>query len=180
MKTLIVILAFALVPSTALPLNDEPAKLELMEKVAFLEGKWEGTGWYSRGPGQKNHFKQTEDVRKNLGGLILTIEGKGTAENPESGESTVIHHAFAVVFYDMRSQKFKMHSYKDGDFLDADAEIDADGSFIWGFDLPGGDWKIRFTIRLNEKGQWYEIGEVSRDGELWYQNFEMTLDRVEK
>jgi hypothetical protein len=37
---------------------------------------------------------------------------------------------------------------------------------------------MRFTVRLNEKGQWFEVGEFSRDGKAWQKFFEMTLERV--
>ena len=39
---------------------------------------------------------------------------------------------------------------------------------------------MKFTIRQNDKGQWYEMGEVSSDnGSTWFQNFEMLLNKVE-
>jgi hypothetical protein len=31
---------------------------------------------------------------------------------------------------------------------------------------------------VNEKGQWFEIGEVSTDGKQWRTFFEMTLERM--
>ena len=46
----------------------------------------------------------------------------------------------------------------------------------WAMETPGG--QIRYTITLNDAGQWFEIGEMSQDGETWRQIFEMTLDRV--
>ena len=53
------------------------------------------------------------------------------------------------------------------------------GDFIWGFSHPYAG-ELRFTIRQNEKGQWYEMGEVSSDnGNTWFQNFEMLLNKVE-
>jgi hypothetical protein len=50
-----------------------------------------------------------------------------------------------------------------------------DGAFVWGLDTPGG--RIRYTIRLDEKGRWLEIGERSPDGADWTKFFEMTLAR---
>ncbi len=51
-------------------------------------------------------------------------------------------------------------------------------TIVWGFtDARAGD--IRFTIQLSEKGQWLELGELSRDtGKTWIQFFEMTLDKL--
>jgi hypothetical protein len=39
--------------------------------------------------------------------------------------------------------------------------------------------RVRFTIRGNAKGQWFEIGEMTHDGQTWRQFFEMTPDRHE-
>jgi hypothetical protein len=38
---------------------------------------------------------------------------------------------------------------------------------------------VRFTIKLDEKGRWFEVGEISQDGREWRIFFEMTLERVE-
>ena len=179
MKKLLIMLICFQFHAIAFSQEHKLTQIDLMKKVKLLEGNWDGIGWISFGKGQKKHFHQTEEVRSILHGLILTIEGKGTVKDSKSGEVKVLHNAFAVVNYDMRTQKFAVHSYKDGNFLNADAYIGEDGSFNWGFDLPKGAGKIRYTIRLNERDQWYEIGEFSRDGKTWNQNFEMTLDRVE-
>ena len=37
---------------------------------------------------------------------------------------------------------------------------------------------MRFTLHLNDKNQWVEIGEFSRDGNQWMKFMEMTLDKV--
>jgi hypothetical protein len=37
--------------------------------------------------------------------------------------------------------------------------------------------RIRYTIRLDDKGRWFEIGERSTDGATWTKFFEMTLAR---
>ena len=166
-----------LLPGLVLAQTYDSAQIEAMGKVSFLEGKWKGRGWVSFGKGKRRHFSQTEQVERKLGGSILAIEGKGMSLEPPGGAPQLIHHAFAVVFYDSKEQRFRMHSFKDGKFLDAEANVAEDGSFIWGFDLPQRG-RIRFTIRLNEDGQWSEIGEFSKDGKKWYQNFEMTLDRL--
>lgn len=179
MKKLILTVAFLLIPIAAFPQAPDSAAVSTMKKVMFLEGQWQGKGWISFAAGKQEHFNQTETVRSALGGSIITIEGKGTAEDPDSGKLQAVHGAYAVIFYDVIAQKLKMHAYKDGKFIAADAQIGNDGSFIWGFDLPSGTGRIRYTIRLNDKGQWYEIGEFSRDGGgTWLQNFEMTLDKV--
>ena len=148
-----------------------------MKKVQWLAGKWEGEGWMMFGPEEKHTFSQTETVTSKLNGLLLAIEGLGTSDK---GESKIIHNAFAVLSFDSENQRFVMRAHKaDGAFTEANALVDDNGDFIWGFNHPYAG-ELRFTIRQNDKGQWYEIGEVSSDdGNSWFQNFEMLLSKVE-
>jgi hypothetical protein len=67
---------------------------------------------------------------------------------------------------------------KGSGYVDAKGEM-KDGAFVWGFDPPQGG-KVRFTLKLNDKGQWLETGEFSRDGKEWMKMLEMTLDRVKE
>ena len=153
-----------------------PAATPKVQPFLFLEGDWQGAGWIQLGPGQRSEFTQTETVRRKLGGNLLTIEGLGLDKaNPQR----TIHNAFATVAFDGASKTFRMRAYRaDGAYTDALATPGADGhSFVWGFDYPGAG-KVRFTIGLDAQGQWHEVGEFSRDGTQWMQNFEMTLHRM--
>ena len=146
-----------------------------MKKVQWLAGKWEGEGWMMFGPEEKHTFSQTETVTSKLNGILLAIEGLGTVE-----ESKIIHNAFAVLSYESENQRFVMRAHKaDGAFTEADAKVDENGDFIWGFNHPYAG-EMKFTIRQNNKGQWYEMGEISSDnGNTWFQNFEMLLNKVD-
>jgi len=151
-----------------------------MKKVHWLAGNWEGEGWMMYGPEEKHIFSQTETVTSKLNGLLLTIEGLGNVETTEEGKLKIIHNAFAVLSFDSENQKFIMRAHKiDGVFTEADATVNGNGDFTWGFHHPYAG-EMRFTIRQNDKGQWYEIGEISSDnGNTWFQNFEMLLNKVE-
>jgi hypothetical protein len=116
-------------------------------------------------------------VQLKLKGLILSIEAIGTATDLLQKESKVIHHAFAKLAFDKKNRRFKMRSFKDGNYIEADATVDENGNFIWGFDIAGLG-ELRYTIMLNDQGQWYEIGEFSADDVNWYQNFEITLAKI--
>ncbi|WP_444995343.1 hypothetical protein [Aliikangiella sp. IMCC44359] len=172
MKSLIIAVLATLLSANAYSQPKESLKLTEMKKVAFLQGNWKGEGWVLMRDGKKSYFTQTENIAFELDGLILRIEGIGTSK--ESGKK--IHHAFAVVHYNDKLKHFKMHSYKYGGFLNADAKVDAGGNFIWGFKIKEGE--LRYTIRLDEKGRWHEIGEFSKDGVSWHQNFEMILEKI--
>ena len=155
-------------------------QVEEMKKVQWLAGNWEGEGWMMFGPEEKHTFFQTETVTSKLNGLLLAIEGLGTVGTSDRGESKIIHNAFAVLSYDSENQRFVMRAHKaDGAFTEADARVNDNGDFIWGFSHPYAG-ELRFTIRQNDKGQWYEMGEVLSDnGNSWFQNFEMLLNKVE-
>jgi hypothetical protein len=127
------------------------------------------------GPGQRVEFNQSEQIRMNPNGSILTIEGRGSRDGDMDDEANLVHHAFAVLRYDVASSAYRISSYKDGQFLDVEI---GDSGFTWGFDLPQGQSQVRFSMGLNEQGQWHETGEYSPDGEQWYPNLSMTLDCV--
>ena len=151
-----------------------------MKKVQWLAGKWEGEGWMMFGPEEKHTFFQIETVTSKLNGLLLVIEGLGTVGASVEEESKIIHNAFAVLSFDSENQRFVMRAHKAGGaFTEAEAKVDDNGDFIWGFNHPYAG-EMKFTIRQNDKGQWYEMGEVSSDdGNTWFQNFEMLLNKVE-
>jgi len=37
---------------------------------------------------------------------------------------------------------------------------------------------MRYTMVLNEKGDWFEIGEMSQDRQTWRKFFEMSLQKT--
>lgn len=148
-----------------------------MKKLDFLVGQWQGEGWFMIGRGEQRTFHQTENVQRKVDGTVLLIEGLGKGKIADKGEEVIIHSAFAVVSFDKEAKVYRWRAFKaDGTSLDVQPQV-TDNLLIWGFkDARAGD--IRFTIKLNEKGQWFEIGEASRDGKTWQKFFEMTLNRV--
>lgn len=62
-----------------------------------------------------------------------------------------------------------------GHYVDSVAEC-RDGVMTWS--LPARPSAvIRYTISLNPKGQWHEIGTMTGQGQAGQQMFEMTLDK---
>jgi hypothetical protein len=148
-----------------------------MKKLNFLAGQWKGESWTEFVPGQRSASQGTETLQYKLGGLLLTIEGVHRRKSQDSEGGTVVHSAFAVVSYDEKAKRYLFQAYTDrGTYTDAEAKV-GDGGVDWGFRIPQFG-EVRNTIRLNEKGQWFEIGEVSQNGKDWRNFFEMTLDRV--
>jgi hypothetical protein len=147
--------------------------LEEMKKLDFLVGRWEGTGRMQMGPGAQEEARVTEIVQPKLGGAIVMIEGIGRVGE----DDRIVHHALGVISFDAQAKEYRMRAYRaDGRFVDPVIELQ-EKKIVWSFDDPRAG-SIRYTITINEKGQWREIGEMSRDGgKTWNPFFEMTLDR---
>ncbi len=156
-----------------------PAAYQLaeMKKLDFLVGQWSGDGWIEIGRGQRRTFTINENVQRKVDGLVLLIEGLGKSKIPGQPDEVIVHNAFAVLSYDLKAKLFRWRAFRaTGDAIDTEARVTGK-ILVWEFkDDRAGN--IRFTITLTEKGQWFEIGEYSRDGTTWQKFFEMTLRRV--
>jgi hypothetical protein len=150
---------------------------EAMKKLSFLTGEWKGESWTEFVPGQRHTSTGTETVQSKLGGLLLVIEGVHRRKGGEKEAGAVVHGAFGVLSYDEKAKRYRLQAYTNrGNYTEAEARV-GDNKLEWGFRIPQfGD--VRYTITVNEKGRWFEIGEVSTDGKQWRQFFEMTLERV--
>jgi hypothetical protein len=150
-----------------------PARLEAMRRLSFLEGTWQGESWMQMGP-QRATAKSTETVSRKIDGLALVIEGYHTAGAP--GAERVVHNALGV----LTAQDDGTYSFQtwlaNGRGGSHKGEL-KDGAFVWGMENPV-QGKVRYTIRLDDKGRWHEVGESSRDGAAWTTFFEMTLTKV--
>lgn len=142
-----------------------------MRPLLGMVGRWEGTGWSRRGPGEPEHFTSIELIESRLDGRVLLVEG---IHYNEAGE--LAHHAFATISYDPEAELYRFSSHtaegRSGIF---DGRVE-DGKFIWGMEIPGRG-RARYTLSLAD-GKWEEIGEFSADGESWGQFFSMELERV--
>lgn len=142
-----------------------------MRKLAMIEGQWKGTGWIMTQQGKKS-FRQTEHVQFMTDGVTMQVIGKGV-----DSLDNVIHDAFGLFFYNAEKGKYEFQTHiSKGYHTVAEAGFEEE-KFIWSFQNPYAG-TMRYTIWVNEKGQWVEIGEMSRDGTNWFQFFAMKLDRV--
>jgi hypothetical protein len=143
-----------------------------IEKLSFLEGKWSGPAWVSLGPNNSKTLAQKEDVKLMLNNNVLHVEGIGSENGKE------VFHALGIVSYNKQTEKYNFRAYRENG-MSTDAYFTPKGEkwFEWGFDMGNGA-KVRYNIQINEKGQWHEVGEFSPDGNKWYKNFEMTLDKT--
>ncbi|MEP7270593.1 MAG: hypothetical protein ABI882_03775 [Acidobacteriota bacterium] len=154
-----------------------PSGLAEMKKLDFLVGSWQGEGWMQFGPTDRRRASVIESVQPKVGGRVFVIEGLGKAKIPGKDEEMVVHNAFAVLYYDESAKRYSMRAFlANGQSVDAETNLN-EGIFEWGFQLPQG--KMRYKIRLNENGQWFEEGAISVDGGKTFNKFfEMTLTRT--
>ncbi|MEJ8803890.1 hypothetical protein [Pontibacter sp. H249] len=159
--------------SAQVPASPKPTVQEKMKALNWITGKWQGQGWMSYGPNQKHTFTQTEDIQYKLDNTVMQIEGLGKKDGK------TIHDALALMTYDINKGAYTFHSYTSEGRYQTDADVTVeDKKFIWQMN-NNPNRQIRYTIWLDDKNQWQEIGEMSTDkGQTWNKFFEMTLEKV--
>jgi hypothetical protein len=179
-RLVLLIAAFGVTPALA---ADPPgqANRDALKKLDYLAGKWKGEATIQMGPGRKETLTQTEDVEYRLGGTILVVEGIGRGKLPGQDKEGVVFNAFAVLSYDAAKKEYALKAYRaEGLSVDAYVKPAAKG-FEWGFKEPQRGFDIRYTMKLTDKGEWNEVGEMSMDGgKAWNKFFEMVLTKVKE
>jgi hypothetical protein len=135
---------------------DLGAQREAMKKLSFLIGKWPGEARVLRGPGDPVEMLQTEEAQYKLDGLILMIEGVGRTKS--DGKPAL--QALGLVSYDDAVSVYRIRAFNDGRWLETEVTLDEGGkSITWGFTL--GEFKTSSVLRINEKGEWTELAELT-------------------
>jgi hypothetical protein len=145
-----------------------------MEALDFLVGDWEGEAWAMLGPGERLQMRQTERVRRMLGGQVLLVQGLGRRLVDGEPADTAFE-AIGVIDW-LPDRGFALRSWTmQGDQGTFPLEVSDEG-YTWGFDVAQG--KVRYTMGITEDGAWREVGEFSPDGgQHWLPVFEMTLEK---
>lgn len=170
----LLLLTILAVPTTVFGGKPDQVKIDAMKPLEFLVGTWSGSGWVARGPKSTHTFRGEEHVELRLGGTLLLTEGKHWSSDKSPETSMPVHHAMAVISpksdgsYEFRSWL----ANRDGGVFSGRMVDDA---FVWSITAPNR--KIRYTIRLDKQGRWYEIGEIFNQSRQWHKFFEMTLSR---
>jgi hypothetical protein len=143
-----------------------------MKKLGFLVGKWAGEARLLRGPGEWAELLQTEEARFKLDGLVLVIEGVGRAK---SGEQSLLQ-ALGVISYDDESASYHLRAFNDGRFLETTVKLLEEGDGMrWGFAL--GEIRTNTVLRINERGEWTEAGEITIGEQAAKKLWELTVRR---
>ena len=150
--------------------NQSELKRSEMKKLEKMAGHWKGTGWMQQGP-KRETFAGTETVQSKLDGLATLVEG-----NFANSEGKVIHQTLAVLSYDETQKNYRFATYLANGMTGVQEYKIVGDHFEWGFQIPNVG-AVRYTVKINDT-TWFEIGEFSRDGKTWMQNFEMKLTKV--
>jgi hypothetical protein len=172
MAVFVFLLITSVVPSNA----QESLPLVKMKDVAMLVGQWRGEGWIQFEEGERRSFTVTERVESRLGGLVLVFDR--TAEGDAAGREgpTVINHAFGILTYDaVRNRYAGIVIRDDGSYVVAEVKQDQ-GFLEWSYDDPELG-TVKNLIRITESGEWYGVGENSKDEVNWNRTYEMHLTR---
>ena len=151
------------------------AQVAAMRPFERWVGEWQGSGWSIAAAGQRTEFTLTESVRREVGGTVLLVRGRGTTTSP-GGAEEVTHDGLVLVYYDPKAGRYRWNGHE---LLSGAVETEPkliDGGLEWSIPVDGRGTTVRFTITFDER-QWHEWGEASVDGTTWTRFMEMTLFR---
>jgi hypothetical protein len=152
---------------------DLNAQRAAMQKLAFLDGKWNGDATLLHSAGQPVELHQTEEVNYKLDGLVLTIEGIGRKKS--DGQELI--QAFAIISFDDESAAYRMRAFNGGRFLESEVELLEEGRALgWGFSL--GDITTKSLLRIDERGDWTELAEIRIGAEPARKLLDLTVRRI--
>jgi hypothetical protein len=135
---------------------DLEAQRAAMKKLDFLIGKWTGEAHLARGASEATELLQTEEAGYKLDGLILVIEGIGRTKS----DGPFVLQAFGVISYDDGAETYHMRAFNDGRYLETEIKLLEQGKgMTWGFVF--GEIKTKSVLRINEKGEWTELHEIT-------------------
>jgi hypothetical protein len=142
-----------------------------MQNLEWLKGKWLGTAYLNGEEGSKKEFKHTLEFSNKLNNTVFLIN-----ETAIMGQDTLAQN-IGLLGYNHLKSIYNLQAYtNEGVNFDAYVEV-LEKKVIWRIHYSGSI--IKYTARLNDKGQWHQIGEMSHDdGKKWNHFFESTLSRV--
>lgn len=149
------------------------AQRTAMRKLDFLVGEWSGQASAARGPGVVTELNQTESAQFKLDGLVLMIEGVGRTKS----DGSLALQALGLISFDDASGSYHMRAYNDGRWLETEVKLlDGGNGMSWGFSL--GDISTKSVLRINDKGEWTELAEITMGTKPPQKLMELVVRRV--
>jgi hypothetical protein len=149
------------------------AQRAAMKRLDFLVGEWSGQASAARGPGVVVELEQSEVAQFKLDGLVLMIEGVGRTKC----DGKLAIQALGLISFDDASDGYRMRAYNDGRWLETDVTLLEDGKGLsWGFSL--GEISTKSVLRINDKGEWTELAEITIGARPTQKLMELVVRRV--
>ncbi len=147
-----------------------------MDKMKFILGEWEGTGWRMTQTG-KSFTKAFEKAKCRVDCNIIVVDGLGTKIDSATMEQKTVHEAFGIISYDAKTNAYSLRAYTKDGVTESVIEFLEEKVIRWNLDVPNGG-KVRFTTDYKTANKWLEIGEFSRDGNTWIKFLETELTKI--
>lgn len=148
-------------------------QIEMMGKLSFLAGEWEGSASFFRGE-QKIAVLSSEKVEIKAGGAALFVTGMHYMMRGD--QKVLVHDAAAMIFWDEKLNSHRMMSQL-GNGARSEFSVTVEGKgFKWQAPSPAGG-TMRYVMTMSPSGEWLETGEQSNDGKVWTKSFEMRLNK---
>src|SRR5690606_3635647 len=156
--------------------NDSIKNPVTIDKLNFMIGEWEGTGWMMTRNGKEDALiKEKAEYKLEKG--IMVVEGLGTKTDSITKVVKTVHDAFGIIYVDSKTNSLMINAYKKDASVQSKIEFIENKIIRWNMEIPN-QGKVRFTIDFSIENKWIEIGEFSRDGINWMKFLEMNLDRI--
>jgi hypothetical protein len=100
----------------------------------------------------------------------VVIEGVGRARS----DGRPILQAYGIVSYDDQSETYRLRAFNDGRFLETQLKLLEEGNgMTWEF--AQGEIRTKSVLRINERGEWTELAEISTGPEPLKKLLELTV-----
>ncbi len=149
---------------------------ESMKALNFLVGKWQGKVRYESAPNPGQEVFWSANVYYNIGGSMLLIDERGSEMENRNNTTKEV---FVVVHWDSVAKEYsaRIFSSSKGKVSSTDLKGYVQNDVLV-LQTKEGSPVRRYTVKINDKGQWYEVGQTSDgSGDSWKRSFEMTLNR---
>jgi hypothetical protein len=146
-----------------------------MQQLKWLIGRWTGKSEVNV-DGKKQVTLIQQIITPMLNGAIYTVSARGTATDSATNKTALVYNAFGVISYNVKDKQYRWRTWRNpGDSYDEANIKVGENSFEFIASENGGF--IRYKASLNEKGQWIETGEYSKDKQTWGLYITMTLNK---
>ncbi len=101
------------------------------------------------------------------------IEGVGRTKS----DGSLALQALGLISFDDASGSYRMRAYNDGRWLETEVKLLHCGNGMsWGFSL--GDISTKSVLRINDKGEWTELAEITMGTKPPQKLMELVVRRV--